>query len=272
MVDFLDDEVHFVGLASTGPSNDNLPQNLQEALNGPDAEKWSDALQEELENLKSNNVYEEVPTPEGVKPITSKGVMRLKFNRNGNITRYKIRIVAQGFVQKEGVDYQEVFAPVANLESIRIIMALAAKYNLELDQMDVTAAYLNGELVEELYMMPPDGVKIKPGHCWRLRRSLYGLKRAGRTWNKRLDQKLRDLQFTRLNAETCLYVYKKGGGLCFLVVYVDDLLLAATSQAFMNQVKKMLSNAYKMCDLGAAKFVLGLQIKRDRSKRTITLS
>lgn len=157
--------------------------------------------------------------------------MRIKFDSNGNIERYKLHIVARGFVQKEGVDYKEVFAPVANLESIRIIIALAAKYNLELDQMDVSTAYLNGELEETLYMHPPEGVPIPEGCCWRLKCSLYGLKQAGRTWNRTLDRKLGDLGFTHLDAETCLYVFRDDNGqICFLVVYVDDLLLAATSR------------------------------------------
>ena len=174
-----DDDAHFAGLANTGLSNDNLPASLTKALDGPDRAKWKEALQEELTNLETNNVYKEVLILEGVTPFTSKGVMHLKFDAVRNVTRYKVHIVARGFAQKEGVDYQEVFAPVANLESIRIIIALAAKYNLELDQMDVSAAYLNGELDKELYMMPPTGVQIKPGHCWHLHHSLYGLKQAG---------------------------------------------------------------------------------------------
>ena len=96
---------------------------------------------------------------------------------------------------------------MANLESIRIIVTLTAKYNLELDQMDVSTAYLNGELVEELYMLPPEGVPIQPGYCWHLKHSIYGLKQAGRTWNKTLDRKLQELGFMRLDAETCLYVF-----------------------------------------------------------------
>ena len=100
-----------------------------------------------------------------------------------------------------------MFAPVANLESVQIIVALAAKYNLELNQMDVSTAYLNGELDEELYMLPPSGVPIQPGHCWHLKHSLYGLKQAGWTWNKTLDQKLGELGFVRLNAKTCLYLF-----------------------------------------------------------------
>jgi hypothetical protein len=231
-------------------------------------------LLEEIHNLQANDVYEEGPIPDGVTPFTSKCVLRIKFDAKGNIERYKVRIVARGFAQRKGTDFKadELFAPVANLESIRIIMALAAKYDLELDQMDVSTAYLNGELEEELYMHPPAEVEVRPGYCWHLKRSLYGLKQAGRTWNKTLDKKLGEMNFSRLDAETCLYVYKDGKDLCFLVVYVDDLLLAATSRAFMTRVKGMLSSAFKMRDLGAAKFILGIQITRNRQKRTIALS
>jgi hypothetical protein len=159
-------------------------------------------------------------------------VPKVKTDETGKIVRYKVRIVARGDTQKEGIDYKEVFAPTANLESVRIICALAAKYNLELDQMDVSTAYLNGELEEEIYMTPPNCVEIPEGHCWRLKRSLYGLKQAGRTWNRTFDSKLLKLGFHRLNSETCLYVYKEGKQTCFVVVYVDDLLIAATSKEF----------------------------------------
>ena len=164
-------------------------------------------------------------------------------------------------MQKEGIDYKEVFAPVANLESVRILLALAAKYDLELDAMDITTAYLNGELEEDLYLLPPKGVKIPNGHCWKLKRSLYGLKQAGGTWNKTLDRALTDLGFCRLDAETCLYIYREGKQLCYLVVYVDDLLLAATSRPFMDKVKAMLAAKFKMRDLGKATYALGIEIK-----------
>ena len=163
-------------------------------------------MEDELLSLNSNHVYETVPIREGVTPTTSKPVFQIKHDHNGKVEWYKLQIVARGFTQHEGVDYQEVFAPVANLESVRIVVSLAAKYDLELDQMDVLTAYLNGELEEELYMSPPEGVPIQPGYCRHLKRSLYGLKQAGRTWNKILDQKLRELSFTWLDAETCLYV------------------------------------------------------------------
>jgi len=138
--------------------------------------------------------------------------------------------------------------------------------------MDVSTTYLNGELEEDLYMLPPEGVLIQPGYCWKLQRSLYGLKQAGRTWNKTLNRKLGDLNFIRLDAETCLYVFWKNGQVCFLVVYVDDLLLAATTRKFMNSMKAKLSAAFKMRDLGEAKYILGIEIKRNHKLQTISLS
>ena len=138
--EILDNETFFAGVANTGPSNDDLPPNLREAFSRPDGDLWRSALEEELLSLNSNHVYETVPIPAGVAPITSKPVFRIKYDQTGKVERYKVRIVTRGFTQREGVDYQEVFAPVANLESVRIIVALAAKYNLELDQMDVSTA------------------------------------------------------------------------------------------------------------------------------------
>jgi hypothetical protein len=173
----------------------------------------------------------------------------------------------------EGGNLKDTFGPVANLESIRVICLLAAKYDLELDQMDVSTAYLNGVLDDDIFVSPPDGIEIPEGHCWRLKRSLYGLKDAGRTWNRTLDTMLLALGAYRLDAETCLYVFKgKKGEICYLVVYVDDLLLAASSLSYMNEVKALLTSTFKMRDLGDASFLLGIEIKRDRKRRTISLS
>ena len=128
--EILDNENFFAGVANTSPSNDDLPPNLREAFSLPDGDLWRSALEEELLSLNLNHVYETVPIPAGVTPITSKPVVQIKYDQTGKVERYKVWIVAQGFTQHEGVDYQEVFAPVANLESVRIIIALAAKYNL----------------------------------------------------------------------------------------------------------------------------------------------
>lgn len=269
-----DDDIFFAGAAATGPSARPLPRNVEEMTTGAEAHLWTPALNEELENLRANDVYDVVPIPDGVKPVTSKVVNRIKLDSNGQVERYKCRIVARGFSQKPGVDYSETFAPVASLVAVRIIVELANREGLELDQMDVSTAYLNGELEEEIYLLPPEGVEIPAGHCWKLKRSIYGLKQAGRTWNKTFDKKLGEVGFTRLDSETCLYVLRddKSKEYCYLVVYVDDLLLAATSRRFMNKVKHTLSSMYKMRDLGEASYILGIKITRDRTTGVTTLS
>lgn len=255
------------------PRSTPAPEDLSEAFRGPDAEKWRAALNEELNNLKQNNVHEVVEIPDSVKPITSKPVMKIKLDKDGNIERFKLRIIACRFKQKAGVDYSEMFAPVANLESIQIICALAAKYDLELDQMDVSTAYLNSVLDEDIYLSPLVGVPIADGFCWKLKRSIYGLKQAGHTWNRTLDKALIDIGFQCLDAETCLYVFRsETREVCFLVVYVDDLLLAASTKSFMREIKAKLTGKFKMRDLGAASFLLGIEIKRNRTNRTISLS
>lgn len=173
-------------------------------------------------------------------------------------------IVTCGFTQKHSIVYKEVFAPIANLESIWIILTLATKFNLELDQMDVATAYLNGELEEELYLTPPKGVPILNGHCWKLKQSLYSLKQAGCTWNHTLNWKLNVLRFFHLNAETCLYMFKgPKGEICFLVVYINDFILTSNSCTFMDSIKAKLPATFKIKDLGAASYILGIQITHD---------
>jgi hypothetical protein len=163
-------------------------------------------------SLAANDVYEVVRIPDSVKPITSNPVFRLKMDSCGNVERFKIRFVARSYVQKEGINYKEVFAPVANLESVSILLALAAKYDLELDAMRITTAYLNGELKEDLYLLLPKGIRIPDGY----KHSLYGLKQAGRTWNKTLDRALIGLGFCRLDTESCLYIYVRASSFATL--------------------------------------------------------
>jgi len=154
----------FAGSANSA-SDELLPNTLKEAYSGVNAEFWKSAVEEELQSLNSNHVYKTMLIPDGVTPITSKPVFQIKCDQTRNVEQYKVRIVARGFTQKEGVNYQEVFAPVANLDSVRTLIALAVKHDLELDQMNVSTAYLNREPEEDLYMLPPEGVPIQPGHC-----------------------------------------------------------------------------------------------------------
>jgi hypothetical protein len=165
----------------------------------------------------------------------------------------KARWVAQGFAQKYGIDYHETFTPVARFDSIRALLARVAHHDWELHQMDVKSAYLNGDLEEELYMKQlPTGFVIPgtEGMVCGLNESLYGLKQAGRTWNKRIDVELKAHGFAPIDADPCVYAYKCGSVVLIISLYVDDLLLASDSLDELNKVKAELQTCFDMEDMG----------------------
>ena len=172
---------------------------------------------------------------------------------DGTTERYKARLVAQGFSQKRGLDYDETFSPVVRMESVRTMIALAAKNNLLLHQMDVTTAFLNGTLEEEVYMKQPEGfaTKGKKHLVCMLKKSIYGLKQSPRCWNVALDDHLCDIEFTQSTSYP--YIYTLEGGSVLLAVYVDDVLLAAKSEQRMSEVKQAISNRFAVKDMGELK-------------------
>jgi hypothetical protein len=171
------------------------PQTVEEALNGKDAKKWEMATQEEYDSLVVNNPWSLVPLPKGRKPISYKWVFKIKHGVHGEVERYKARFVARGFTQTFGVDYNETFAPVAKFVSICCILALAAIENMEIHQMDVKTAFLNGDLEEEIYMEQPKGFTQEGEHLvCKLHKSLYGLKQSPRAWNQKLDVFLKSIK------------------------------------------------------------------------------
>ena len=137
---------------------------------------------DELESMKKNDVWDLVELPNGAKPVGCKWVFKTKLDPNGNVERYKARLVAKGYTQKEGIDYQETFSPVSRKDSLRIVMALVAHFDLELHQMDVKTAFLNGDLDEDVYMKQPEGFKPEGQEqlVCKLKKSIYGLKQPSR--------------------------------------------------------------------------------------------
>lgn len=191
-------------------------------------------------------------------------MFKKKFDANGQVDCHKARIVAQGFSQKFGIDFTEVFAPVAKLSSIRCLVALAAHFGLALHQMDVKTAFLNGDLDEIIFMKQPEGF-IVPGKenlVCRLNKSLYGLKQSGRAWYAKIDATFRDLGCVRMEDDNCVYRLQEDGLLLVICLYVDDILIASNSLPRLNMFKKNLSKCFDMKDLGEARFVLGIEIIR----------
>ena len=153
------------------------PATVDEALNGKDANLWEDALQHEMDSLLKHNVFNLVELPNGRKAIGSKWVFRVKHNADGSVERRKARLVAQGYSQKHDVDYDETFSPVVRFESLRTVIGLSVKQGLKLHQTNVTKAFLNGDLDEEVYMRQPEGFIVEgEGYLvWKLNKSLYGI-------------------------------------------------------------------------------------------------
>ena len=180
----------------------------------------------------------------------------------------------KGYHQRQGVDYDETFSPIAMIKSIRILLAIAAHYDYEVWQMDVKTAFLNGNLEEEVYMIQLEGYTSKefPGKVCKLMRSIYGLKQACRSWNMRFDETIRSYDFIKNEDKTCVYKKINGSAITFLVLYVDDILLIGNDVGMLSSVKVWLSKNFSIKDLGEATYVLGIRIYRDRSRRLLGLS
>ena len=159
----------------------------------------------ELQALDKAQTWESVPFPPGKPPIGSKWVFKIKTKSYGSVDRYKARLVAKGFNQEYGIDYEETFAPVARVTSVRSLLAIAATKQWPLFQMDVKNAFLNGDLSEEVYMTPPPGIKLPQGHVCHLRKAIYGLKQAPRAWFEKFGSTVISLGFSSINYDSWLF-------------------------------------------------------------------
>ena len=198
------------------------------------------------------------------------GFYKRKLRADGSVERFKSRLVAQGFSQKAGQDYDETFSPVVRFESIRSIIAIAIQNDMMLHQMDVTSAFLNGDLQEEVYMSQPEGfqVKGKEHMVYKLKHSLYGLKQAARCWNMTLHHLLKKMDFVQTKSDPCLYISSEGE-LCIIAVYVDDILIATKDKRKMDDVKSKLSAEFAVKDLGDLQYLLGVSITQNSTDKSV---
>jgi len=255
-------------------SIDNDPISFSEAINGDNSDKWLDAMKDELKSMAHNDVWDIVELPEGCKRVGCKWVFKTKRDSQGNIEHYKVRLVAKGFTQKDGIDYQETFSLVSKKDSFRIIMALVVHYDLELHQMDVKTAFLNGDLEEDVYMgQPVRFTKEGKEHMvCKLKRSIYGLKQASRQWYLKLNDTIVSFGFKENTVDQCIYLKVSGSKFIFLILYVDDILLATNDLGILSETKRFLSNNFEMKDMGEAYYVIGIEIFCDKSQGLLGLS
>jgi hypothetical protein len=250
------------------------PTSFAEAMSSADRDKWELAAKDEMDSIQQAGTWTLTPLPASRQAIGCRWVFKIKRKADGSVDRYKMRLVAKGFSQKPGIDYEETFAPVAKFATIRALLSMAAHYDLEIHQMDVRTAFLNGDLEQDIYMKQPEGF-VMPGQetlVCKLRKSLYGLKQASRAWYDKIHHALVDMGCKVLSADTCVYQLRKGDLLVLVALYVDDLLLLSNSLDGLSALKRDLCKRFSMTDLGEAHYILGIQIDRNRATRTLSIS
>lgn len=225
---------------------------------------WVNAMDDEMNSIHKNNTWELVPFPKGKQVIGVKWIYKVKYHADGSVEHHKARLVAKGFVQTPGVDYAETFAPVARLDTIKIILAIAAQYKWPIFQMDVKSAFLNGYIDEEVYVEQPIGYEVpdKEHLVYKLKKALYGLKQAPRAWYARIDSYFMKKGFNKSPSEPTLYVQHIGNDILIVCLYVDDLLYTGKSKDLMEKFQAEMKQEFEMSDLGLMHYFLGVEVQQ----------
>lgn len=242
-----------------------------EAMRQLDVDQWLAAMRVEIEQRYKMHTWELVNLPADRKAIGWTWVYRRKYNTKGEIVKYKARLVAQGFSQKPGIDFQETYAPIMHLDSLCVLMAIGAREDMEIHSMDTVGAYLNGELQQEIYMWQPKGFDDGSGRVCKLRLALYGLKQSGREWNTVIDSYLRTKGYKPCITDPCVYRKYMEDGVMFIAMHVDDFTLFTKTLNLMNQAKSDLKVRFEITDLRPINQIVGLEVIHDCSCRTLEL-
>jgi hypothetical protein len=246
-----------------------IPRDWKEAKQNP---KWKEAMLEELKALEKNKTWDLVPFPMDKKVVGCKWVYTVKQNPDGKVERYKARLVAKGYSQTYGIDYDETFAPVAKMSTVRTLISCAAIYDWPLYQLDVKNAFLHGDLREEVYMEIPPGFATDQtkGKVLKLKKSLYGLKQSPRAWFDRFRRAMCNMGYKQCNSDHTVFYRHSGSHVTILTVYVDDMIITGDDTLEISRLKENLSKEFEVKDLGQLRYFLGIEIAR--SPRGIVLS
>ncbi|GJV07687.1 putative ribonuclease H-like domain-containing protein [Tanacetum coccineum] len=227
---------------------------------------WIEAMQEELLQFKLQEVWTLVDLPNGKRAIGSKWVFRNKKDERGMVIRNKARLVAQGYTQKEGIDYDEFFAPIARIEAIRLFLAYASFKDFVVYQMDVKSAFLYGKIEEEVYVCQPPGFEDPdiPDRVYKVEKALYGLHQAPSAWYETLPTYLLDNGFQRGKIDKTLFIKRHKGDILLVQVYVDDIIFSLTKKELCIAFEKLMHEKFQMSSMGELTFFLGLQVKQKK--------
>jgi hypothetical protein len=224
-------------------------------------------MQDEYDALIQNNTWSLVPPPPGANIVSGKWIFRQKHNSDGSLARHKARWVVRGFTQQPGIDFDETFSPVVKPATIRIVLSLAFSQQWPINQLDVKNAFLHGDLTEDVYSQQPSGFIDPrfPTHVCKLQKSLYGLKQAPRAWFQRFATHARTIGFLASKSDASLFTYHHGPHTAYLLLYVDDIILTASSSTLLTSIINTLSSAFSMKDLGPLHHFLGISVTRTTS-------
>lgn len=232
---------------------------FKQAMSSTAKDKWLEAMNDELKSMDKNEVWDLVERPKGVNIVTNRWVLRIKRNTSGAIDRYRARLVARGFTQVHGIDYNETFAPVVNTCTVRLLLAYAVKRNLHLRGFDVKTAFLYGELNEQVYMEQPEGFNDGTNKVCHLKKSLYGLKQAPRQWNRKFSNFLTHLKLKESEHDRCVY-YRLQPTILIIAIYVDDGIILASERSDIEYVMHELQKRFDIHQVDLSSF-LGYQIE-----------
>ncbi|GJX60399.1 ribonuclease H-like domain-containing protein [Tanacetum coccineum] len=240
------------------------PKRISQALRDP---AWVEAMQEELLQFKLQKVWILVDLPKGHRAIGTKWVYRNKKDKRGIVIRNKARLVAQGHTQEEGIDYDEVFAPVARIEAIRIFLAYASYMGFMVYQMDVKSAFLYGQIEEEVYVCQPPGFEDPdhPDKVYKVVKALYGLHQAPRAWYDTLATYLLSNGFQRGQIDQTLFIKRHKGHILLVQIYVDDIIFGSTKKELCDEFEKLMKDKFQMSSMGELTFFLGLQVQQKKN-------
>lgn len=261
----------FSNLCSTSSSPDVEQIDFVEALNGPEAEQWRQAMREELQSFAANDAWELVDVPSKGSIVQCKWVLNKKLDVSDKV-RYRARLVAKGFTQRRGIDYEDTFSPVVKHSTLRMLFALSVQWDMDITHLDVTTAFLNGHLKEDIYMSIPEGFQnVSSQKVLKLKRAIYGLKQSSLVWYQKVKDCLCNLGFTMSKYEPCLFIKNTGNVKIIVTVYVDDFLIFSNCAKETEKLKTVLGSNFKLKDLGSVRRYLGMRINVNKESNTLTV-
>lgn len=242
------------------------PQTYEEALQGPNSENWRKAMEEEINSLRSYGTWQITKLPPNTSAIGCKWIYKTKTDQHGNTVKFKARLVAQGFAQKFGRDYDEIFAPVANPTTLKILLTVAGQRKMKVKHFDIQTAYLNGDLSHEVFMKQPKGfVEGNNNEVCKLVKNLYGLKQGAKEWNTKFNSIMNINGYIQSTNDLCLFKKKIKNDYIYISNHVDDIVVASTNSELIDVFEKIMNRELKMKNLGNLQYYLGIQFTRDEN-------